>query len=86
VIGRILAAVFAVALVAFAAVAEPDSSKLGPQRTAAQIAKRYGPGTKASCEEKRGYWDYKCRVHRTDGTFSIDVRVDDNGIVERSGP
>ena len=46
---------------------------------------RYGPDTKASCKEKHGYWDYKCRVQGSSGTFSVEVRVDEHKIVDDSG-
>jgi len=88
VIGRILAGAVAVALVAFAAIVESDTGRLSAQRTAAQIVKRYGPDARASCREKPGYWDYKCRVRRPGQarTFTVDVRVDEHRIVDRSGP
>ena len=87
-IGRILAGAVAVALVAFAAIVESDTGRLSAQRTAAQIVKRYGPDATASCREKNGYWDYKCRVRRPgpSRTFTVDVRVDDHRIIDRSGP
>jgi len=88
VIGRILAGAIAVALVAIAAIVESDTGRLSAQRTAAQIVKPYGPDATASCHEKHGYWDYKCRVRRPGPatTFTVDVRVDDHRIVDRSGP
>ena len=67
-------------------VAESDTSRLNPQRTAAQLAERYGTDATASCRKKRGYWDYTCRVHRSASTFSVVVRVDEHKIVDRSGP
>ncbi|MFY9579445.1 MAG: hypothetical protein WAQ33_08975 [Gaiellaceae bacterium] len=87
-IGRILAGVLAVALVAFAATVESDTGRLSAERTAAQIVKPYGPDARASCQEKRGYWDYTCRVRRPGPTrtFTVDVRVDDHRIVDRSSP
>jgi len=84
VIGRLVAAALAVGLVVFAAVTESDTARLSAQRTAAAIARPYGPGATASCEEKHGYWDYQCRVHREKGTVTIDVRVDEHKIVDRS--
>jgi hypothetical protein len=88
VIGRFLAAGLAVGLVVFATVLESDTGKLSAQRTAAQVVKAYGVAAKASCLEKRGYWSYVCRVRRTNpaATVTVHVRVDDNGIVDRSDP
>ena len=87
-IGRFLAAGLAVGLVVFATLAESDTGKLSAQRTAAQVVKGYGVAAKASCLEGRGYWSYVCRVRRADPgrTVTVHVRVDDNEIVDRSGP
>jgi hypothetical protein len=88
VIVRILAGALAVGLVAFATIIESDTGRLSPERTAAQVVKRYGPGARASCREKRGYWDYKCSVRRSDpaATITVDVRVDNHRIIDRSSP
>ena len=85
VIGRLLAAALAIGLVVLAAAVESDTARLSAKRTETQIAKRYGPDTKASCKEKHGYWDYKCRVQGSSGTFSVEVRVDEHKIVDDSG-
>jgi BURP domain len=85
VLGRILAGIFAGGLVVVAGVVESDTKKLSPERTAAQVVQQYGAGGMASCHEKRqGYWTYVCRVHQPARTFTVDVRVDDNSIVDRS--
>ena len=86
--GRILAGGLAVVLVVFATVTESDTGKLSAQRTATQVVEQYGTAAKASCHEKHGYWSYVCRVHSIDSTrtFTVHVRVDDKGIVDRSDP
>jgi invasion protein IalB len=83
-VGRLIAAALAVALVGFAVVAEADTDRLSARSTAAQIVQRYGPNTLASCKERHGYWDYACRVLRSNRTFTVEVRVDEHKIVDRS--
>jgi invasion protein IalB len=84
VIGRLVAAALAVGLVILAAALESDTQQLSARGTAAQIVQRYGPDAIASCEEKHGYWDYKCLVHGSKRTFTVDVRVDEHKIIDRS--
>jgi hypothetical protein len=83
-IGRVIAAAAAVGVVAFASIAESDTGQLSADRTEAQIVRSFGPGAKASCQDRHGYWDYKCRVRNVGGTVTIEVRVNDDTIVDRS--
>ena len=85
VLGRIVAGILAGGLVALVGVIESDTKKLSPQRAAAQVVRQYGSGGIASCREKQqGYWTYVCRVHQSARTFTVDVRVDEDSIVDRS--
>jgi invasion protein IalB len=85
VIARVVAGVLAGGLVVVAAAFESDTAKLSPQRTAAQVARTYGTPAKASCHEKhQGYWTYVCKVHQPARSFTVDVRVDENSIVDRT--
>jgi invasion protein IalB len=84
VIGRFFAAAVAIGVVAFATATESDTSRLSARGTEAQIVKSYGPDAKASCKKKHGYWDYKCRVEKSSGTITVDVRVDDDKIIDRT--
>jgi hypothetical protein len=85
VIARIAAGVVACGLVVLAGVVESDTKKLSPQRTAARVVRAYGSHGLASCRErKQGYWTYVCRVRQSSRTFTVDVRVDEDSIVDRS--
>ena len=84
-IGRIVAGLLAGGLVILAAAVESDTGRLSPQRTATRVVQAYGADGTASCRERsRGYWTYVCRVRQATRTFTVDVRVDDKSIVDRS--
>jgi hypothetical protein len=85
VIDRIVAGVLAGGLVVSAAALESDTGRLSPQRTAVQVVHGYGEQGEASCREKgHGYWTYVCRIHQPARSFTVDVRVDDDSIVDSS--
>ena len=84
-IARIVAGVLAGGLVASAGALESDTARLSLQSTATQVGHGYGAQGKASCREKHpGYWTYVCRVHQPTRSFTVDVRVDENSIVDSS--
>jgi hypothetical protein len=87
VIARIVAGILAGGLVISAGALESDTARLSLQSTAAQVVRGYGEQGRASCREKqRGYWTYVCRIHQPTRSFTVDVRVDENSIVDRSRP
>ena len=84
-IARIVAGVLACGLVIAAAALESDTARLSPARTAAQVLDGYGAHGIAACREKKqGYWTYVCRISQATKSFTVDVRVDENSIVDRS--
>jgi hypothetical protein len=85
VISRIVAGILAGGLVVSAAAIESDTARLSAKSTAAQVVHSYGAQGKASCREKQqGYWTYVCRIHDPTRSFTVDVRVDENSIVDSS--
>ena len=84
-IARIVAGILAGGFVATAGALESDTARLSPQRAAAQVVHGYGAQGNASCREKKqGYWTYVCKVHQPARSFTVDVRVDENSVVDSS--
>jgi hypothetical protein len=85
VIGRIVAGILAGGLVVSAAAIESDTARLSARSTAAQVVDSYGARGKASCRQKHpGYWTYVCKINQPTRSFTVDVRVDENSIVDSS--
>lgn len=73
----------AVGLVISAGALESDTARLSPARTAAQVLNGYAVHGIAACREKKqGYWTYVCRIHQPTRSFTVDVRVDADSIVD----
>jgi hypothetical protein len=83
--GRIVAGILALGLVVSAAAFESDTARLSAKSTAAEVVHGYGANGRASCREKRnGYWTYVCKIQQATRSFTVDVRVDENSIVDTS--
>jgi hypothetical protein len=83
VIARIVAGILAGGIVVSAGALESDTARLSPARTAAQVLNGYGAHGIAACrEQKRGYWTYVCEIRQATRSFTVDVRVDADSIVD----
>ena len=82
-IARIVAGILAGGLVISAGALESDTARLSAQSAAAQVVHGYGTQGKASCREKQhGYWTYVCKIRQATRSFTVDVRLDENSIVD----